>query len=378
MKKRKILFTSHTANFQKFNRPLMRMLRGTLDEPYKDLNIGGWVVDYASAGEEEVLDADHVFKVDFARNPFNFGKNIKAYRQLKKIIADGNYDVIHTHSPVGSVITRWAAKAAHKKGLKIIYTCHGFQFYKGGPKRDWRLFYPVEKKMARNTDLIITINSEDYDLAKRKFACPAKMIDGVGVDMEKFAKKYSAKEKSVARKEYGLEGDDFVIVYLAEFRSVKNHARLVEALEPIIKANRKVKLLCLGQGKLMGAIRKQAKQLGIEDNIVMPGYVRDEYGALVQSSDLCVSAAYQEGLGLGVLECIASGLPIVVADTRGHRDIVNGEERFMFDPLDTGEMTRKIKAAVRNPEKYHLKFPERYSLRNSLSEMRKIYRGFLG
>ena len=378
MKKRKILFTSHTANFQKFNRPLMRMLRGTLDEPYKDLNIGGWVVDYASAGEEEVLDADHVFKVDFARNPFNFGKNIKAYRQLKKIIADGKYDVIHTHSPVGSVITRWAAKAAHKKGLKIIYTCHGFQFYKGGPKRDWRLFYPIERRLSRVTDLIITINSEDYDLAKRKFACPAKMIDGVGVDMEKFAKKYSAKEKSAARKEYGLEGDDFVIVYLAEFRSVKNHARLVEALEPIIKANRKVKLLCLGQGKLMGAIRKQAKQLGIEDNIVMPGYVRDEYGALVQSGDLCVSAAYQEGLGLGVLECIASGLPIVVADTRGHRDIVNGEERFMFDPLDTGEMTRKIKAAVRNPEKYHLKFPERYSLRNSLSEMRKIYRGFLG
>ena len=378
MKKRKILFTSHIANFQKFNRPLMRMLRGTLEEPYKDLNMGGWVVDYASAGEEKIQDVDHEFKVDFARNPFRFDKHIKARRQLKKIIEEGDYDVIHTHSPVGSIITRWAAKAAHKKGLKIIYTCHGFQFYKGGPKRDWRLFYPVEKKMARNTDLIITINSEDYALAKKDFACPAKMIDGVGVDMTKFAKKYSAKEKSEARKKYGLADDDFVIIYLAEFRPVKNHARLVEALEPIIKANRKVKLLCLGKGKLMDEVRKQAQSLGIENNIVMPGYIRDQYAALVQSGNLCVSAAYQEGLGLGVLECIAGGLPIMIADTRGHRDIVGNNKHYMFDPLDTGEMTRKIKAAIRNPEDYHLEFPERYSLRNSLTEMREIYKEFLG
>ena len=134
MTKRKILFTSHTANFHKFNRPLMRMLRGTLEAPYSDLNIGGWQVDYASACEEEVKDADCVFKVDFARNPLQITKHKKAYRQIKKIIEDGNYDAIHTHTPVGSILTRMAAKAAHKKGVKVIYTCHGFHFYEGAPK----------------------------------------------------------------------------------------------------------------------------------------------------------------------------------------------------------------------------------------------------
>lgn len=378
MKKRKILFTSHIANFQKFNRPLMRMLRGTLEAPYDDLNMGGWIVDYASAGEEEVKDADHVFKVDFARNPLRFDKHVKAYRQLKKILADGNYDVVHTHTPVGSIVTRWAAKAAHKKGLKVIYTCHGFQFYEGGSKRDWRLFYPVEKHMSRVTDLLITINTEDYALAKKNFACPVKMIDGVGVEMQNFAKKYSLKEQLEARKKYGLSEDDFVIVYLAEFRSVKNHARLVEALEPVIKANRKVKLLCLGQGKLMDAVRAQAKELGIEDNIVMPGYIRDQYAALVAGCDLCISAAYQEGLGLGVLECVASGLPILIANTRGHRDIVKNNKKYLFDPLDTGDMTRRIRAAIKNPDDYHLDFDDKYSLRSSLTEMREIYKEFLG
>jgi glycosyltransferase EpsD len=186
--KRKILFTSHVANFQKFNRPLMRMLRGTLEEPYKDLNIGGWQVDYASANEEEIKDADNVFKVDFARHPKSIIKNYKACRQLKKIIDEGDYDVIHTHTPVGSIVTRWAAKAAHKKGTKIIYTCHGFHFYEGAPKQNWRIYYPIEKKMAKRTDLLITINHEDYERAKKDFACPVKMIDGAGVDTSKFKK----------------------------------------------------------------------------------------------------------------------------------------------------------------------------------------------
>ena len=108
--KRKILFTSHTANFHKFNRAPMRMLRGKLEAPYDDLNMGGWSVDYASANEEKVYDVNRVFEVDFARNPLQIHKLIKSYSQLKTILRENNYDAIHTHTPVGSVITRLAAK----------------------------------------------------------------------------------------------------------------------------------------------------------------------------------------------------------------------------------------------------------------------------
>ena len=356
----------------------MRMLRGKLEAPYDDLNIGGWQVDYACACEEKVFDADNVFKVDFARSPLRFDKHIKAYRQLKKIISDGNYEAIHTHTPVGSVVTRMAARSAHKKGTKVIYTCHGFQFYKGGPKSDWALYYPIEKRLSRDVDLLITINSEDSDLVKKKFGCPTKMIDGVGVDMSNFAKKYTQKEKAAARKQYGLMSDDFVVVYLAEFRPVKNHLRIVEAAASVIRENPKVKLLFLGQGKLMDAVRERAKNLGIQDNVIMPGYIREQYAALVQGCDLCISAAYQEGLGLGVLECIAAGLPIIIADTRGHRDIVNNEKKYLFDPFNIADIAKKMNAAIKKPEHYRLDFPERYSLRNSLSEMREIYQEVLG
>ena len=375
--KRKILFTSHTANFHKFNRPLMRMLRGTLEAPYADLNIGGWQVDYASMNEEKIQDADRVFKVDFARSPLRFDKHFKAYRQLKKIINEGNYDAIHTHTPVGSIVTRWAAKSARKKGVKVIYTCHGFHFYDGAPKQNWRLYYPIEKKMAKNTDLLITINREDYKRAKADFACPVKMIDGVGVDEAKFKKTTKAEQK-VAREKYGLAQDDFVMVYLAEYTANKNHEMLIRAAAPIMRDNPKVKLLFLGQGELMDAMKQLAEELGIADKVVMPGYIRDNYAALVQSCNLCVSASKREGLGLGVLEAVLCGLPVLLANNRGHRDIVNDAKKYLFELDDVEALTKKMRDAIEKPEKYHLDFPERYSLHNSLSEMREIYKEILG
>lgn len=375
--KRKILFTSHTANFHKFNRPLMRMLRGTLEAPYDDLNIGGWQVDYACMCEEEVYDADNVFKIDFARNPFRFDKHVKAYHQLKKLIAEGGYEAIHTHTPVGSIVTRWAAKAAHKKGVKVIYTCHGFHFYDGAPKMNWRLYYPLEKKFAKDTDLLITINREDYKRAKNDFECPVKMIDGAGVDTNKFKKTTKAEQKA-AREKYGLAANDFVMVYLAEYTANKNHEMLVRAAAPIMHKRPNVKLLFLGQGPLMDATRTLAKELGVEKQVIMPGYIRDNYAALVQSCNLCVSASKREGLGLGVLEAILCGLPILIADNRGHRDIVDGKKKYLFALDDTNMLTIKMQDAFSNPEKYHLDFPERYSMHNSLSEMREIYKEILG
>lgn len=377
MAKQKILFTSHTANFHKFNRPLMRMLRGTLEKPYDDLNIGDWQVDYASANEEPIKDADNVFKVDFARSPLRFDKHIKACRQLKKIIADGNYDAIHTHTPVGSIVTRMAARAARKKGTKVIYTCHGFHFYDGAPKQNWRLYYPIEKRMAKDVDMLVTINREDYERAKKDFSCPVRMIDGAGVDVARF-KKTTKAEQRAARKKYGLSDDDFVIVYVAEFTANKNQCMLVEAAAPIMRENKHLKLLFLGEGDLFEDVRKYAEALGVSEQVVMPGYIRDGFAALVQSCNLCTSASKREGLGLGVLEGVLCGLPIIIADNRGHRDIVNDKKKYLFDLDDVPALTEKMRDAMNNPEKYHLDFPEKFSLHNSLSEMREIYKEVLG
>jgi glycosyltransferase EpsD len=154
---KKILFVSNTANFSKFNRPFMRWFREQ-----------GWQVDYASAGEETVSDCDNHYTVCIARSPFNPG-NLRAYRELKALLVN-DYDIIHCHTPMGACLARLAARRSR---AKVIYTAHGFHFFKGAPLLNWLVFYPIEKYLSKYTDCLVTINEEDYYRAGKKFKMQA-------------------------------------------------------------------------------------------------------------------------------------------------------------------------------------------------------------
>ena len=155
---KKVLFLSNTANFSKFNRPYMRWFKEQ-----------GWQVDYASAGEETVLDCDNQYSIPIARSPFSL-KNLCALKELKKLLSENHYDILHCHTPMGGVIGRLAAKKLWREHkIKVIYTAHGFHFYKGAPLLNWLLYYPMEKWLAACTDVIVTINEEDYEKAKESF-----------------------------------------------------------------------------------------------------------------------------------------------------------------------------------------------------------------
>ena len=371
---KRILFTSHTANFQKFNRPLMRMLRGSLEEPYTDLNIGNWKVDYASANEEKIHDADNSFKVDFARSPLAFNHHINAYRQLKAILKNNHYDIIHTHTPVGSIITRLAAKKARATGTKVIYTSHGFHFYKGAPAMNWLLYYPIEKYCAKFTDLLITINREDYECAKKSFRTKVKQINGVGVDTTKFTHSTNKKKKLAIRKELGLEPNDFVISYSAEFTANKNHSFVLRSLAPLLKKHSDIKILFLGKGQLKEETKALAKELSVEKQVIFPGYREDIYDVL-GACNLAISASLREGLGLGVIEAQLCGLPIIVSNNRGHREIVGKGAKNLFDPKNESDFASKVADAY-SGKNYYVDFNEKFSLRTSLTKMREIYLAF--
>ncbi len=173
----KILFVSNTANFQKFNLPFMR-----------DLRAKGWQVDYASPADEPVTECDSFINLGMPRSPLHVLKILKAIKILRRHLEKSGYDIIHCHTPVGSVVARLAAKKLRRqKKVKVIYTAHGFHFYKGAPLLNWLVYYPVEKILSRYTDVLITINEEDYRLAERRFhAGEILKIDGVGVDLKEF------------------------------------------------------------------------------------------------------------------------------------------------------------------------------------------------
>lgn len=322
---------------------------------------------------------DKVFEVPFSRSPYSLS-NVKAYKKLKKIIDENNYDVIHCHTPMGAFVTRLAAKKARKRGTKVIYTAHGFHFYKGASKKNWILFYPVEKYLSRFTDCLITINREDYDLAlSRKFkAAKIYMVNGVGVDISKFHC-VSKEEKTKLRSNYGYNEDDFLMIYPADFCERKNQNMLFDALKILLGVSSKFRLLLPGSDEKAQPFLKYAKEIGVYDHIDVLGYRRD-IDSLVAMCDISVSSSRQEGLPINIIEAMAIGNAVVATDVRGNNDLVeNGINGFTVALNDSKAMAEKISYFFNNKEKAELfgkngrNSVDRYSTENVLKEMTSVY-----
>jgi glycosyltransferase EpsD len=368
----KILFVSNTANFSKFNLPYMQWFREK-----------GWTVDYASQGEEEVPGCDHHFLIPMARSPYSL-KNIKAYFVLRKVIEGNNYSIIHCHTPMGAFLSRLAAKKPRSKGTKVIYTAHGFHFYRGAPLLNWLVYYPVEKLLARHTDCLITINEEDYQRALRKFKGPnICRINGVGINLDRF-KPISEGAKSELRREFGYEDRDFVVVSVAELNKNKNHQMLVKILPSLLKEIPNLKVIFAGKASSEGArIGALIKELDLADVVSIVGYHK-EVQRLYHVSDVLVSASQREGLPINVVEAIACGLPIVCSKIRGHTDVVtDGENGFLFglhSPMEMYEgLLRLYKDAElrRAMKRANIVAANKYRIKEALAVVTEIYKSYM-
>ena len=313
----KILFVATVrSHIGQFHMPLIRALKEAGHEVHAAFR--------DNSADKPGLDLsaiDRVFEVPFERSPYS-AKNIRAYRVLKQIITDGNYDIIHCHTPMGGVCTRLAARDVRKKGTKVFYTAHGFHFYKGAPLKNWLFYYPVEKYLARFTDVLVTINQEDYDLAKKKCfkAGHIEKINCVGVDLSKF-KPITEEEHLAARAEYGFSPEQFVMLYAADLSYRKNQPMLFRALARLKDTCPDMLLLLPGQPILKDEYEQQCEQLGIAHMVRFMGYRRD-IDRLLAACDCVVSSSRQEGLPMNLIEAAARGRYIIATDVRGNADVV--------------------------------------------------------
>lgn len=199
--------------------------------------------------------------IDIQRSPFSL-KNKKAYKQLKNIINSEKFELIHCHSPMGGVLARLAARKTRKEnGTRVLYTAHGFHFFKGAPLINWLLYYPVEKYLSRYTDCIITINQEDYNIAKKKFKSKkVELVNGIGVNRNKFDFEMTEEKKEALREEIGVNKNDFIIIYVAELSKRKNQGMIINVMKELIKQNDKIKLLLVGKDSMNGQYQKLVKK----------------------------------------------------------------------------------------------------------------------
>lgn len=347
----------------------------------------GYKVDIATNVDVEINElltesGVRIFNVPFQRNPLSI-KNKKAYIEIKKIQKKEKYDIVHVHTPVASFITRLALK--NERDLKLFYTCHGFHFYKGSSPINWMIFYPLERIATKWTDCLVTINNEDFELAK-KFTLRNNgkiyKIHGVGIEKEKYIIKNF--DKNLYRKRLGLEDDDFIILVLAELNKNKNHIQLIKAMNLLKNKYPNIKAIFAGSGPLEEELREQLKLYGLEDKVSLLGW-RDDVKELINSSDVVGLFSKREGLGKCLLEAMICKKNIIATNTRGPRELIkNNTNGFLFEINDiykTAEgieklyLDNEIKKSFLRASKEKV---DKYLLDNVLRELDFIYKKMLG
>lgn len=344
----------------------------------------GWEVHVAAAGKMTLPFTDRKFNIPIQRSPFK-PDNLTAYRELKTIIHENDYQIIHCHTPLGGVLARLAAREARKRGTKVLYTAHGFHFCKGSSAVNWAVYYPIERFLSRYTDCLITINDEDYLLAtNHNFNVgEIKQIHGVGVDTERF-KPAGLKRKEELRKIYGYDPEAFLMFYAAEFNKNKNQQHLLKMLAMIKDELPEARLLLAGEGSSLGECRKLAEQLGIRGMVDFLG-LRKDIDQLLPMCDVSVASSFREGLPVNVMEAMASGLPVAAIDNRGHKELIQPNKNGFLTDKDNVELfANKILLLAKNKELRNnlgtngrTLIKSKYSVHRVLEEKAQLYTKFM-
>lgn len=367
--KKILLVATVQSHIAQFHKPVINMLREN-----------GCVVDVAAHDNLALkknltlTEPDCIYNIPFHRSPFDL-RNIKAYKTLKKLINQKEYDVIHCNTPVGGILTRLAAKKARKKGTKVIYEAHGFHFFEGGPKKNWLLYYPIEKMFAKRADLLITINKMDYELATKKFKTKQiERIPGVGVNLKQFI---GEQDKKDVREELGLDKNSKIVLSVGELNDNKNHKVVIRAMAELNDKN--VHYLIAGNGPNKQILSDLAVKLGVQDNVHFLGYRRD-LPHVYQSADVFVLPSFREGLGLAAIEAMHFGLPIITSNRHGINDYsISGVTGYKYSPNDYKGFAEGIKDLLANDElrlkmgEYNKTFSNEFSLETSINRMKEIY-----
>jgi len=313
-----------------------------------------------------------IFEVPFSRNPLGIG-NIKAFTKLEELQRINDYDIVHVHTPIAAIYGRLLK--LNFPSLRIIYTAHGYHFLKGGSKLGWILYYPIEKIMAKFTDVTININKEDYEITKEKLKHKkCYLLNGVGLDLDKY-KKLSSKEIQEKRKEFGLKDKDFVVLMIAEINKNKNHIQLINAMDILKDKYPNIKVLCIGDGTLKESLEKQIILRNLQNNIFMLGY-RLDVNKLINISDIGILLSRREGLPRNIMEFMACGRKVIATDIRGCRDLICDETIGTLVNVDDYESTAKAieKYYILNDKSFEVsKEIRKYDIESINSELLKIY-----
>lgn len=263
----------------------------------------------------------------------------KSFRLSKQLMNERNYELIHCHSPIGGVICRISNRfGKHYRTTRMLYTAHGFHFFKGAPLLNWLIYYPVEWLCSFWTDTLITINHEDTERAKKLHAKRVEYLSGIGIDIERF--KNVRADKREIRCQLGLPEDALLLLSVGELNTNKNHETVIRALAQL--KDKHIHYAIAGQGHLHTHLRSVADQLDVGARLHLLGY-RTDIAELYRAADVFVHPSFREGLPVSVMEAMASELPVIASKIRGNIDLIDPSGGILVDPADAEAFSAAIR-----------------------------------
>ncbi len=378
----KMLMVSTVASMiSLFNMDNIRVLQelGFTVEVACNFEEGNVVSDEAIANFSKHLESIGVIQhhISFPRNPFDFPKLYQSFVMIQSLINSNHFSFVHCHSPIASALVRLAAH--RRRHIPVVYSAHGFQFQKKGPILPWLLYYPIEKFLSKMTDVLIVLNEEDYQVAKRRFhANEIVLLKGVGISVQRFH--LPCFDQAKHKKELGISADTKMILSVGELNRNKNHEVVIRALARF--ENKNIHYFIAGKGYLEKELRKLAENLGVGNKVHLLGY-RADIPELLNTADLFAFPSYREGLAVSIMEALAAGLPIVTSNVRGVIDFHRwAEVGLSCDAGNAEQFANAIQQILENPNLYQ-KYSSNAKILSSqfdinciTSEMRSIYQRY--
>lgn len=368
---KKVLFSANVyRHLTAFHMPYMRML---LDKGFEVYAIAN--EDYG--GHREKLEEIGVKTIDVPinRNPFSFD-NAKSLKIIKNTLRTMEFDIVHVHTPIAAFLTR-LAKPKNMKG-KLIYSAHGFHFFKGAPLLNWLLYFPLERITAPKTDLLITTNNEDTVTAKKLGFTNENLIHIKGVGVEIDNPILSETEKENLRQELGIKQNDKIIICAAEMNDNKNQMFLLRNWNKIKMNVPNAVLLFAGRGPNLGKYEEYKNANGLK-GVYFLGF-RNDIPNLLQITDIMTLLSQREGLPKSIMEGMSQGLPCIVSDTRGLVDLV--DDNYNGYVIEKGNDESLVYAftelltndALRNEMGHHSKLKvESFTLDAVMKDYKQVY-----
>jgi glycosyltransferase involved in cell wall biosynthesis len=297
-------------------------------------------------------------------------------KRLQRIIRERQVRLVHSHEFTTNC---YATLAAKNEGIPIICTVHGKNYY---PERYYRR--TAYRWVAKNASAFVAVSDDLKRFLHRRLRISNKRIRTVanGIEAEQFDDPCLDREK--IRRQLGIRNDTVVIITVAALSAVKGHADLLVAAKEVMRCQKNVMFLIVGEGPLETDLRRLSEELGVSPAVRFLGF-RDDVPALLRASDIFTLTSYSEGQPVSVLEAMASGLPLIATAVGGTPELVaEGVNGHLVQPRCPRVLADTICRLARDSasrrslgEAGCALVRKEFSVKRMIAEYAAIYREFL-